>query len=129
MKQSGHSKDRRRVRVYRFSDVPATWLNKHFSRRIIHGKHMTITYAIFEENFVPAHKHPDSEMMSIILKGAIKFNINGKERLVRAGEAILIPPNTMHSASTTEETVELCCFSPPRLRKDFSSKVPLVTSK
>ena len=120
-------RSRKRVRVYNIADVPTVWLNKNFSRRIIKGDRMTITWATFKKNFVPAHKHDDNEMVSIILKGSITFGINGRKIVVKKGEAILIPPGVMHSAATSEDTIELCCFAPPRARKSFPDKNPLLT--
>jgi quercetin dioxygenase-like cupin family protein len=48
------------------------------------------------------------------LEGALKFWIDGKEIVVRAGEVLTIPPNMPHKAEALEETVDLDVFNPPR---------------
>lgn len=44
----------------------------------------------------PEHVHPFQETSAEVLSGELHFSIRGQERLVRAGERIVIPPNTPH---------------------------------
>jgi quercetin dioxygenase-like cupin family protein len=62
---------------------------------------------------VPLHSHVN-EQLSYILEGALKFYIDGKEIVVRAGEVLTIPPNMPHKAEAMEDTVDLDIFNPPR---------------
>jgi len=43
---------------------------------------------------VPLHHH-HNEQVTYILEGALKFNVGGKEILVRAGEVLCIPPTCL----------------------------------
>jgi len=62
---------------------------------------------------VPMHSH-HNEQISYILEGALKFEIDGKQITVAAGEVLCIPPNMPHRATALEDTVDLDVFSPPR---------------
>ena len=47
-------------------------------------------------------------------KGALKFAIDEKEIVVRAGEVLCIPPHMPHEAWALEDTIDLDVFNPPR---------------
>jgi quercetin dioxygenase-like cupin family protein len=59
------------------------------------------------------HAH-ESEQMTYILQGALKFLIEGEEITVREGEVLHIPPRVAHQAEALEDTFELDVFSPIR---------------
>ncbi len=66
---------------------------------------------------VPMHSH-HHEQISSILSGALMFRI-GKpgeivEKVVRAGEVLLLPGHVPHSAEALEDTENLDFFAPPR---------------
>ena len=105
------------VKFCRFSDLKEEWLNPKLSRRIVSGRNEMLGYIVLLKGcVVPAHKHV-SEQITLILKGALKFTINGKDTIVREGEALVIPSNVEHSAIAVEDTLDLDCFSP--LREDW----------
>ena len=62
---------------------------------------------------VPEHSH-HNEQISYILEGALRFHVGGEEKVVRAGEVLIIPPHVPHSAEALERTVDLDIFTPPR---------------
>ncbi len=62
---------------------------------------------------VPLHHH-HNEQVTYILEGMLKFAIDGKEIVVRAGEVLCIPPHMPHEAWALEDTVDLDVFDPPR---------------
>ena len=62
---------------------------------------------------VPAHHH-ENEQISYVLRGTLKFVINGEEIILRTGEVLHIPSNVVHSAEALEDTLDLDVFSPPR---------------
>jgi len=102
------------VKFHRLSDLKEEWLNPKFSRKIVAGKSEMVGYIVLLKGaIVPAHKHV-SEQISIILKGALRFTINGEDTIVKEGEVVVIPSNTEHAAVAIEDTISLDCFSPPR---------------
>jgi quercetin dioxygenase-like cupin family protein len=62
---------------------------------------------------VPEHHH-ESEQITYILEGALKFEIEGKEIVVGKGQVLLIPSNVPHRAVALEDTLDLDIFSPIR---------------
>ena len=44
----------------------------------------------------PEHVHPFQQSGAEVVSGALRFRIDGEERLVKAGESITIPANTPH---------------------------------
>jgi quercetin dioxygenase-like cupin family protein len=62
----------------------------------------------------PLHWH-DEEQITFVLDGEFEFEVAGEKRVVRRGEAIVIPPNVPHAARTGEsECLEVDVFHPPR---------------
>ncbi len=57
------------------------------------------------------HKH-ESEQLSYILKGALRFTLKDREVLVNAGEVLVIPSNVEHAAEALEDTVSIDVLSP-----------------
>ena len=65
----------------------------------------------------PEHSHPH-EQMSLVVKGRVRFFIEGEERIASPGDVLHFPPNCWHGATMMEEEVELIdIFSP--VREDF----------
>ena len=62
----------------------------------------------------PIYRQLRDRMVALILEGALKFLIDGREITVRAGEVLCIPPNVPHEAHAVEDTVDLDIFNPPR---------------
>lgn len=79
------------------------------------GDRLMANFVSFEPNVIaPVHWH-DEEQMSIVLEGEFEFEIAGEKRLVRRGDAVIIPPNVPHGARTYDSTcLELDIFTPPR---------------
>jgi quercetin dioxygenase-like cupin family protein len=73
-----------------------------------------------EGAIVPLHKHPE-EQVTLILKGALEFELEGESFVLHTGEGVLIPANAEHWARAAKPTLAYDCFSPPR--KDYLEKV------
>lgn len=44
----------------------------------------------------PEHIHPKQESSAEVLSGEVRFSINGRVQIVKAGETIVIPPGVPH---------------------------------
>lgn len=64
------------------------------------------------------HKHPHVQT-TYVESGTFDFTIDGIKKRVTAGDALLMPPNTLHSAVCIEAGVLIDVFSP--IREDFLS--------
>ena len=89
-------------------------LNDKIDREMVVGdKVMLARVFIKKGGHVPEHHH-HNEQVTYILEGALKFAIDGKEVVVKAGEVLCIPANMPHEAWAMEDTLDLDVFTPPR---------------
>jgi quercetin dioxygenase-like cupin family protein len=89
-------------------------------RQMLVGQNMMLARVLLKKGcIVPKHSH-HNEQITYILDGALKFWIDGREIIVRAGEVLTIPPHMPHKAEAIEDTVDLDVFNPPR--EDWLSK-------
>jgi quercetin dioxygenase-like cupin family protein len=99
---------------YEWNAIEREDLNPKFGRRVIHGDTMTVAKIYMKKGcLVPEHHH-ESEQISMMEQGSMKFVVGGEEVIVRAGEALRIPGNVPHSAEALEDSIATDLFSPPR---------------
>ena len=97
-----------------WKDVEREQLNPHIDREMVVGDKIMLARVLMKKGaHVPMHHH-HNEQVTYILEGALKFNVGGKEIVVRTGEVLGIPPNMPHEAWAQEDTVDLDVFNPPR---------------
>jgi quercetin dioxygenase-like cupin family protein len=102
------------VQHVRFADMPTEHLNPLLDRQFVAGEKSMLARLILRAGcVVPLHSH-ENEQITYILEGALKFSLQGKDIIVRAGEILVIPSNVPHSAEALEDTVDLDVFCPPR---------------
>ncbi len=66
------------------------------------------------------HYHARTEEIYVVLAGSGRMEVDGDERDVELGDAILIPPGAWHEIRAAEESELrfLCCCVPPYADKD-----------
>ncbi len=97
-----------------WNDVEREPLNPLIDREMVVGEKIMLARVLMKKGaHVPLHHH-HNEQVTYILKGALKFAIDGKEIVVHAGEVLCIPPNMPHEAWALEDTIDLDVFDPPR---------------
>ena len=105
------------VRLHRWDEIALEKVTELVSRKIVWGEREMIAQVYLKRGcLVPMHAH-DSEQMTYILQGALRFLIGGEEITVREGEVLHIPPRVEHQAEALEDTFELDVFSP--IRQDW----------
>ena len=98
----------------RWDSVPLEVMSDVISRKVIAGEKAMVAQVFLKKDaVVPEHFH-ESEQITYILEGALKFELEGKEVVVRQGEVLHIPSNVPHRAVALEDTVDLDIFSPIR---------------
>lgn len=98
----------------RWADVEVEKLNPLFDRQMITGESLMMAKIRLKKgSVVPEHSHVN-EQLTYIMEGALKFWIDGKELVVRAGEVLCIPSNMPHKAEALEDTLDMDVFYPPR---------------
>jgi quercetin dioxygenase-like cupin family protein len=102
------------LKYVRWNDVELENLNPLLDRQMVVGEGMMLARVLLKKGcVVPEHSH-HNEQITYILEGALKFEIDGREITVGAGEVLCIPPHMPHKATALEDTVDLDVFSPPR---------------
>ena len=100
--------------------VPLEAMSDVISRKIFTGEKAMVAQVFLKKDaVVPLHSH-ESEQITYILKGALKFELQDREVVVHEGEILHIPSWVPHRAIALEDTLDLDIFSP--IRKDWLEK-------
>ena len=97
-----------------WESVPLEVMSDMISRKVISGDKAMVAQVFLKKGAVVPEHHHESEQITYILEGALKFEIEGKEIVVHKGEVLSIPSNVPHRAVAMEDTLDLDVFSPPR---------------
>jgi quercetin dioxygenase-like cupin family protein len=102
------------VRLHRWDEIALEKITEMISQKIVAGEREMLAQIYLKRGaLVPMHAH-ESEQMTYILQGALKFLVGGEEVIVREGEVLHIPSRLPHQAEALEDTLELDVFSPVR---------------
>ena len=102
------------VRLHRWDEIALEKVTEMLSRKIVTGEREMIAQVYLKRGCqVPMHAH-ESEQMTYVLQGALKFLVGGTEITLREGEVLHIPSWVEHQAEALEDTFELDVFSPIR---------------
>jgi quercetin dioxygenase-like cupin family protein len=105
------------VRLHRWDEIALEKVTEMISRKLVSGAREMLAQVYLKKGaLVPMHAH-ESEQMTYVLQGALKFLINGEEITVREGEVLHIPSGVEHQAEALDDTFELDLFSP--IRQDW----------
>jgi quercetin dioxygenase-like cupin family protein len=89
-------------------------LNDKLWRKVVTGeKVMVARMGLSKDCVVPLHHH-ESEQISMVLEGAMRFELEGRQVMVNAGEVLVIPSNVPHGGLAMEDSVVIEVFSPIR---------------
>jgi quercetin dioxygenase-like cupin family protein len=101
--------------------VPVERPSEGIERQMVVGHTLMLCRFRFAPHLVtPEHSHPH-EQMSIVVKGRVRFFVEGEERIASPGDVLHFPPECWHGATMMDEEVELIdIFSP--VREDFLGK-------
>jgi quercetin dioxygenase-like cupin family protein len=102
------------ARLHRWDEIALEKITEMVSQKIIAGEREMMAQIYLKRGaLVPMHAH-ESEQMTYVLQGSLKFFIGGEELIVREGDVLHIPSGTPHQAEALEDTFELDVFSPVR---------------
>ena len=105
------------VRLHRLDEIALEKVTEMLSRKMVTGEREMLAQIYLKRGcIVPMHSH-ESEQMTYILQGALRFHIGGEEITVREGEVLHIPSWVEHQAEALDDTFELDIFSP--IRQDW----------
>jgi quercetin dioxygenase-like cupin family protein len=95
--------------------IPLDVMSDKISRKYVTGDKAMVAQIYLKKGAVVPEHHHESEQITYILEGALKFELEGKEVVVHKGEVLRIPSNVPHRAVALEDTLDLDVFSPIRM--------------
>ena len=101
-----------------WSKVKSEQTAEGIRRQMVIGERLMMCRFTFDPFIVTAeHTHPH-EQMTMVIKGKVKFTIEGEVVIVAPGDVLHFPSNNRHGATMLDEEVVLIdIFSP--IREDF----------
>src|SRR3984893_4052120 len=102
------------MKFFTWETVELETMSDLISRKVVTGENAMVAQVFLKKGAVVPEHHHESEQITYILEGALKFEIEGKEVVVRKGEVLSIPSNVPHRAVAMEDTLDLDIFSPIR---------------
>jgi quercetin dioxygenase-like cupin family protein len=108
------------MKQHTWDAVPLEVMSEVISRKVISGQKAMVAQVFLKKDAVVPEHHHESEQITYILEGALKFELEGQEVIVRQGEVLHIPSNVPHRAVALEDTLDLDIFSP--IRTDWLTK-------
>jgi unsaturated pyranuronate lyase len=100
--------------LHRWTDIASESITPSVARRYFTGDRVTVArFELTRGGVVPRHSH-ENEQVSCVLSGALKFDFDGREVVVRGGEVMQIPGSVPHEVTVLEDTVVIDVFSPVR---------------
>ena len=104
----------RAMRHFNWDLLEEEALNPLLGRKAVHGQNTTVARIRLRKGaVVPMHSHPN-EQISMLESGALRFMIAGEELVLRAGDALVIPPDVPHMVEPLEDSLAVDLFSPRR---------------
>jgi len=100
--------------------IPLEQMSDIISRKLVYGERAMLAHVYLKKGAVVPEHHHESEQITWILEGSLKFQIDGKEVVVKAGETLVIPSHMPHAAVALEDTVDVDIFAP--IRQDWIDK-------
>ena len=102
----------------RWSDIAPEQLNPLLTRQFVSGDQAMFARIVLKKGcLVPRHQHPN-EQISYITEGALRMSLGEEssavDKIVHAGELLIIPANLPHAAEALEDTINFDIFAPPR---------------
>jgi quercetin dioxygenase-like cupin family protein len=96
-------------------DLPAIAFAPGLLARALVGRNLLASFVSYEpHSHAPLHAH-EEEQIFIVMDGEIELELDGEKRLMRPGDAALIPAFVPHSARTHDGAAyQIDVFSPPR---------------
>jgi mannose-6-phosphate isomerase-like protein (cupin superfamily) len=108
----------------REDQIPFTTKDGSTIRSLLDLSNAPVVHQSLAEATLPAggaterHYHKHSEEIYYLLSGSGLMEIDGVERMLKPGDAVLIPAGAWHQIRATEPLNFLCCCSPPYAHED-----------
>jgi quercetin dioxygenase-like cupin family protein len=104
------------VKFATFDRLGSTAVRPGVSRRVFSGEGATLAWTTLEPGHEPRPHSHEYEQIVYIVSGRARFVVGDEERVVAAGDMLVVPPNVEHWAQTLgdEPVLDLSIFTPRR---------------
>lgn len=99
---------------YNWDEVQREELSPLITRQVIHTAFTTIVRVTFKCGAVVALHDHFHEQVTMLMSGRLRFDLDGEELVLEAGEVLRIAPNAPHRAEALEDSLGIDVFSPAR---------------
>ena len=101
-----------------WTKIPVEDVANGIKRQMVVGENVMVCRLTFDPFVVTdVHTHPH-EQMTLVIKGKVRFTIDGLTVIAAPGDVLHFPPHNEHGATMLDEEVVLIdIFSP--IREDF----------
>jgi len=101
-----------------WSEVPVEHISPSVSRQFVTGSQVMLARVELKAGAItPRHSHPN-EQISYIESGTVLFHIGEdgaiEDKILHAGDTLVLPGNLTHGADAIDDAVILDIFAPPR---------------
>ena len=104
----------RRAALTRWDELAQEKLTEMVSRKVIAATRQTLAQVWFKKGALVARHVHDSEQVTYVLDGALRYMVDGEHLVVRAGEVVVIPPGVPHQIEVLDDALVMDAFSPAR---------------
>jgi quercetin dioxygenase-like cupin family protein len=99
---------------YNWQEIPQENLNERITRQMIHSPQATIARITLKQGaVVPLHQHVN-EQVTMVLSGALQFEMDGVQFILHTGDVLVIPPDVPHRVEALEDSLATDLFTPRR---------------
>ena len=82
--------------------------------RFFHSENMTFAYySVVAGSSIHEHSHENDEVWNVI-EGELEITIAGRRQIVRAGDAAVVPPDTLHAVTAITDARAIVVDQPRR---------------
>jgi quercetin dioxygenase-like cupin family protein len=105
------------MHVFDWSQISQEQVSDKLSRKFIHGERIMVAQLFLKKGCVVPDHHHESEQISLVMAGSLRFRIGDEEKLLLSNQVVSIPSNVKHSVVALEDTLVYDLFSP--IRRDW----------
>jgi quercetin dioxygenase-like cupin family protein len=105
------------MHVFDWSQISQEQVSDKLSRKFIHGERIMVAQLFLKKGCVVPDHHHESEQISLVMAGSLRFRIGDQEKLLLSNQVVSIPSNVKHSVVALEDTLVYDLFSP--IRRDW----------
>jgi len=103
---------------YKESDLEGKQMAEGLTLRAVAGDHTMLTFVEFQPHAVlPVHRHPH-EQITHLVAGELEFTLEGKTKLLKEGEGVIVRSQAEHGAKALGKPVKVLDAWYPR-REDY----------